>query len=124
MLLKRFSFDPLRKHARYALYMTVLCLLTASAVSAQQPDEEEEEENFGPVYVRRFSAGARFFYLPFTSLTKGSLGASITDFIGFNAITSPSTDHFAYGLTTQVTVTDNGTNHFANCPYADAYRKP
>jgi hypothetical protein len=83
-------------------------LLTTSAASAQQPDEQDEE-NFGPIYVRRFSAGAKFLYLPLKALTNQQVSTSVTDNVLFNAVSNPESDRFGYGLTTQVAV----NNHWA-----------
>jgi len=103
MLLRRFSFPQVRKYARLTPYLTALCLLAASAASGQQPDEPEEE-NLGPIYVRRFSAGAKFLYLPLKGLTSQDVSTSVTDTVLYNAFSNTNTDNVAYGLTTQVAV--------------------
>lgn len=108
MLLRRSSFPKIRNRACLTLCLTAFCLLTASVASAQQdttaqPDEPEQE-NFGPIYVRRFSAGVRFGYLPLKNLTSQNVSTSLTDVVFFDAFSNPKSDNVTYGLTTQVTV--------------------
>jgi len=101
MLLTR--FPKLRKYARLTVYLTAFCLLASAAARAQQPDEPEDE-NFGPIYVRRFSAGAKFMYLPLKALTNQEVSTNVTDTVFYNAFSNPNSDNVAYGLTTQVAV--------------------
>ena len=108
MLLRQFPFPKIRRYARLVVYLTAACLLATAAASAQQPDEAEEE-NFGPIYVRRFSAGAKFVYLPLKALTNQPVSTNVTDNVLFNAISNPESDRFGYGLTTQVAI----NNHWA-----------
>ena len=106
MLFTSHFFDRTRTRVFSALLLLAIGALAPLSLSAQE-EPEEEGENFGPVYVRRFSAGVRLRYLPLETINKGQLTEAVTDFVLFNAVNDPGSSHFSYGLTTQVAVTNN-----------------
>ena len=105
MLLTSHFFDQARTRVFSALVLIALCALAPLTLSAQA-EPEEEEEDFGPVYVRRFSAGARLRYLPLETIDSGTLNRAVTDTVLFRAVNDPQSAHFSYGMTTQVAVTN------------------
>jgi len=105
MLLTSHFFDQARTRVFSALVLIALCALAPLTLSAQA-EPEEEEEDFGPVYVRRFSAGARLRYLPLETIDSGTLNRAVTDPVLFRAVNDPQSAHFSYGMTTQVAVTN------------------
>ena len=90
-----------------ALALLLLATLAPLTLSAQAPPEPEDEDlDFGPVYVRRASAGIRLRYLPLETIDTGRLNRTVTDTVLFSAINAASSSRFSYGLTTQVAVTN------------------
>jgi len=106
MLLTSYFFDRARTRIFSVLLLLAVCALTPLTLSAQAEPEEEEDENFGPVYVRRFSAGVRLRYLPMETIEKGELNQAIGQTVLFRAVNDPSSSNVSYGLTTQVAVTN------------------
>ena len=104
MLIKSYSFKQARKKVTCALFLLGLCLFATPTLTAQQPDDDDDT-NFGPVFVRRFSGGGKFRYLPLETMAKGTLSTSVIDTVDVDARSSGDSSRYGYGLTTQVAVT-------------------
>ena len=104
MLIKSYSFEQARKKVTCALFLLGLCLFATPTLTAQQPDDDDDT-NFGPVFVRRFSAGGKFRYLPLETMAKGTLSTSVIDTVDVDARSRGDSSRYGYGLTTQVAVT-------------------
>ena len=103
--MKSYPFDQVRKNVSCALLLLGICLFTTPILTAQQPDDDDDT-NFGPVFVRRFSAGGKFRYLPLEAMAKGTLSTRVIDTVDVDARSNGDSLHYGYGLTTQVAVTN------------------
>ena len=105
MLMNSFSFEHARKNVSRVLFLLCLCLIATPILSAQQRDDDDGI-NMDPVFVRRFSAGGKFRYLPLETMAKGNLSTTVIDTVDVDARSSGDSSSYGYGLTTQVAVTN------------------
>lgn len=100
-----FSFEHARKNASCVLFLLCLCLVATPLLTAQQRDDDDGI-NMDPVFVRRFSAGGKFRYLPLETMAKGTLSTTVIDTVDVDARSNGDSSSYGYGLTTQVAVTN------------------
>lgn len=100
-----FSFEHARKNVSCVLFLLCLCLVATPLLTAQQRDDDDGI-NMDPVFVRRFSAGGKFRYLPLETMAKGTLSTTVIDTVDVDARSNGDSSSYGYGLTTQVAVTN------------------
>ena len=105
MLMNSFSFEHARKNVSCVLFLLCLCLVATPLLTAQQRDDDDDI-NMDPVFVRRFSAGGKFRYLPLETMAKGTLSTTVIDTVDVDARSNGDSSSYGYGLTTQVAVTN------------------
>lgn len=105
MLMNSFSFEHARKNVSCVLFLLCLCLVATPILTAQQRDDDDDI-NMDPVFVRRFSAGGKFRYLPLETMAKGTLSTTVIDTVDVDARSNGDSSSYGYGLTTQVAVTN------------------
>ncbi len=105
MLMNSFSFEHAQKNVSCVLFLLCLCLVATPILTAQQRDDDDDI-NMDPVFVRRFSAGGKFRYLPLETMAKGTLSTTVIDTVDVDARSNGDSSSYGYGLTTQVAVTN------------------